>query len=94
VANEGQLTGRAEPPAIDTVPAGQREMAARLATPGGRTLYKRRGCLVEPGFAQLFRRFGRHLNYRGVIGAVAEIKLLGVVHNLNKLIAHDARTAP
>jgi transposase len=94
VANEGQHTGRAEPPDIDTVPIGQREMAARLATPGGAALYKRRGSLVEPGFAQLFQRFGRHLNYRGTASVDAEIKLLGLVHNLAKLILHDTRTAP
>ena len=33
VTNEGQQTGRAEPPDIDAIPAGQREMAALLATP-------------------------------------------------------------
>lgn len=94
VANEAQHTGRAEPPDIDTVPAGHREMAARLATPDGHTLYKRRGALVEPGFAQLFQRFGRHLNYRGTPSVDTEIKLLGTVHNLAKLIAHDTRTTP
>jgi hypothetical protein len=86
VANEGQLTGRAQPPHIESVPAGQREMAARLATPEGKRLYKRRGALVEPGFAQLFQRFGRHLNYRSTDGVDAEIKLLGTVHNLAKLL--------
>lgn len=90
VANEGRLTGRADPPHIESVPAGQREMAARLATPEGKHLYKRRGALVEPGFAQLFQRFGRHLNYRTTDGVDAdvdaEIKLLGTVHNLAKLL--------
>ncbi|MEV0324645.1 hypothetical protein ACIBKX_36900 [Streptomyces sp. NPDC050658] len=47
--------------------------------------------MVEPGFAQLFQRFGRHLNYRGRRAVDAEIKLLGTVHNLNKLISHTPR---
>ncbi|MFI5800472.1 transposase [Streptomyces sp. NPDC051677] len=46
-------------------PAGQQDMAARLATPTGRAQYRQRSALVEPGFAQIFQRFGRHLNYRG-----------------------------
>ncbi|MFF8717834.1 transposase, partial [Streptomyces sp. NPDC015184] len=69
-------------------PAGQQDMAARLATPTGRAQYRQRSALVEPGFAQLFQRFGRHLNYRGRQAVDAEIKLLGTVHNLNKLISH------
>ncbi|MET8047870.1 transposase [Streptosporangium sp. NPDC005286] len=71
----------------------RREMAARLATPAGRNLYKRRSALVEPGFAQLFQRFGRHLNYRGTAGVDTEIKLLGAVHNLNKLFLHAKNTS-
>jgi hypothetical protein len=47
---------------------------------------------VEPGFAQLFQRFGRRLNYRGH-GVDTEIKLLGAVHNLSKLVDHKARTS-
>ncbi|WP_375231938.1 transposase [Streptomyces sp. NWU339] len=72
--------------------AGQHAMAARLATPTGRAQYRQRSALVEPGFAQLFQRFGRHLNYRGRPAVDAEIKLLGTVHNLNKLLSHTART--
>jgi hypothetical protein len=60
-------------------------MAARLATPAGQNLYKRRAAQVEPAFAQLFARFGRYLNYRGRDAADAEIKLLGAVHNIAKL---------
>jgi hypothetical protein len=69
-------------------PAGQQDMAARLATPTGRAQYRQRSALVEPGFAQIFQRFGRHLNYRGRQAVDAEIKLLGTVHNVNKLINH------
>ncbi|MGV4988473.1 transposase [Streptomyces sp. NRAIS4] len=66
-------------------------MADRLATPHGRAQYRQRSALVEPGFAQLFQRFGRHLNYRGRQSVDAELKLLGTVHNLNKLIRGTAK---
>ncbi len=72
-------------------PAGQQDMAARLATPTGRAQYRQCSALVEPGFAQIFQRFGRHLNYRGRHAVDAEIKLLGTVHNLNKLIKHTPK---
>ncbi|MFD9659969.1 transposase [Streptomyces mirabilis] len=72
-------------------PAGQQDMAARLATPTGRAQYRQRSALVEPGFAQIFQRFGRHLNYRGRQAVDAEIKLLGTVHNINKLINHTPK---
>ncbi|WP_405592271.1 transposase [Streptomyces sp. NBC_01190] len=70
-----------------TTPAAQQAMADRLATPTGRAQYRQRSSLVEPGFAQLFQRFGRHLNYRGRRAVDTEIKLLGTVHNLSKLLA-------
>ena len=67
-------------------------MATRLATPTGQAQYRQRSPLVEPGFAQLFQRFGRHLNYRGRPAVDTEIKLLGTVHNLTKLLSHAAGT--
>ena len=68
-------------------------MAARLATPAGKSLYRRRAAQVEPFFAQFFARFGRYLSYRGRDAADAELKLLGAVHNLGKLLDHRQRTA-
>jgi len=68
-------------------------MAARLATPAGKRLYKRRAGLVEPAFAQFFARFGRYLNYRGRDAAGAELKLPGAARNLGKLLDHRRRTA-
>ncbi|SCL19893.1 Transposase [Micromonospora pallida] len=82
---------RATTPRSQDVPAGHRDMAARLASTEGKQLYARRGALVEPGFAQLFQRFGRRLHHRGTSDVDAEIKLLGIVHNLNKIFRHDAR---
>jgi transposase len=79
---EATQTGRA---------AGGEKMAARLATPAGKKLYKRRAGLVEPAFAQLFARFGRYVNYRGRPAVDAEVKLLGAVHNLAKLFEYRRR---
>jgi len=59
------------------IPEDHREMAERLATPEGQGTYRRRAALAEPGFAQLFQRFGRQLNYRGRANVNTEIKLLG-----------------
>ncbi|MEU9134120.1 transposase [Kitasatospora sp. NPDC048540] len=75
-----------------TAPAGQQAMADRLATPTGRAQYRQRSALVEPGFAQLFQRFGRHLNYRSRRAVDTEIKLLGTVHSLSKLLASTAKS--
>jgi transposase len=84
VHGEAAQTGRL--PAGTSLPAGWQDMAARLATPAGKSLYKRRAAQVEPFFAQFFARFGRYLNYRGRDAADAELKLLGAVHNLAKLL--------
>jgi transposase len=91
VRSEAAQTGRAA--AAGAVPQGWQQMAARLATPAGQRLYRRRAGLVEPAFAQFFARFGRYLNYRGRDAADAEIKLLGAAHNLGKLLSHRRRLA-
>ena len=90
VSREAAQTGRADGSGGE-LPAGWEKMAARLATPAGKNLYKRRAALVEPAFAQFFGRFGRYLNYRGRDAAGTEIKLLGTVHNLGKLLDHRRR---
>jgi transposase len=89
VCNEAAQAGRRG--GRGTVPPGWEKMAARLATPAGKRLYARRAALVEPAFAQFYARFGRYLNYRGRDGADTEIKLLGTVHNLAKLLDHRRR---
>jgi hypothetical protein len=65
-------------------------MAARLDTPEGQALYKRRKAIIEPLFAQLFARFGRTLNYRGHM-AETELHLWAAVHNTLKAIRARAR---
>lgn len=89
VRGEAAQAGRAGQ--AGDLPEGWEKMAARLATPAGRALYRRRAALVEPAFAQFFARFGRYLNYRGRDAADAEIKLLATVHNLGKLLDHRRR---
>jgi len=84
VTGEATQTGRGT--GGRALPAGWEKMAARLATPAGKSLYKRRAAQVEPAFAQLFARFGRYVNYRGRDAVDAEVKLLGTVHNLAKLL--------
>ena len=89
VCNEAAQAGRGDGPA--TLPEGWQKMAARLATPAGKKLCKRRAALVEPAFAQFFNRFGRYVNYRGRDAVDTEIKLLATVHNLAKLLDHRRR---
>jgi hypothetical protein len=89
VTGEAAQTGRAG--AAGALPEGWEKMAARLATPAGKSLYKRRAAQVEPAFAQFFARFGRHVNYRGRDAVDAEVKLLGTVHNIAKLLDHRRR---
>ena len=68
------------------------QMAARLDTPEGKALYKQRAGIIEPVFAQLFNRLGRHLNYRGDRTDL-ELHLRAASHNLLKAIAARQRAA-
>jgi transposase len=90
VSRESVQTGK---PAAGQDPAASRswqQMAAKLDTPDGQALYKQRKAIIEPVFAQLFARFGRHLNYRGDTVAT-EIHLQAAVHNMLKAIRARAR---
>jgi transposase len=91
VATTGEASQTGRGAGGRALPAGWQKMAARLATPAGKKLYKRRAGLVEPAFAQLFARFGRYVNYRGHDAVDAEVKLLGAVHNLAKLFEYRRR---
>jgi transposase len=68
------------------------QMAARLDTPEGKALYKQRSAIIEPVFAQLFNRLGRHLNYRGT-KVDLELHLWAISHNLLKAISARQRAA-
>ena len=69
------------------------QMAARLDAPEGKALYKRRAGMIEPVFAQLFNRLGRHLNYRGE-QVSTELHLWAATHNLLKAIRAQATATP
>jgi transposase len=69
-------------------------MTARLDTPEGKELYKKRSATIEPVFAQLTSRLGRTLHYRGTL-LDAELALWAASHNILKAIkARTARQAP
>jgi len=69
---------------------GWQAMTARLDTPEGKALYKQRAGMIEPVFAQLFNRLGRHLNYRDTKVGL-ELHLWAATHNLLKAIRARAR---
>jgi hypothetical protein len=66
------------------------DMSARLATPEGRDLYKKRAATIEPVFAQLTQRLGRTLSFRGHL-ADAELALWAASHNILKAITARTR---
>jgi hypothetical protein len=93
LTRESRQTGRST---TGYAPAAMMEsweqMAARLDTPEGKALYKQRSAIIEPVFAQLFARLGRHLNYRGT-KVDLELHLWAVSHNLLKAIAARQQAA-
>jgi transposase len=61
-------------------------MIAKLATPRGRRIYRRRSAAIEPVFAQIkHNRAVRTMSRRGLAAADSEWKLLCATHNLLKL---------
>jgi transposase len=93
ITKEARQTGRlrdgSTPQAMK--PSWQ-QMAARLNTPQGKALYKRRAGIIEPVFAQLFGRLGRDLHYRDT-KVDLELHLWAATHNLLKAIRAQARRA-
>src|SRR5437588_12739030 len=61
VTGEATQTGRKGDASGTALPPGWEKMAARLATPAGKSLYRRRAALAGPAFAQLSARFGRYV---------------------------------
>ena len=66
------------------------QMTGRLATPEGKALCKRRSAIIEPVFARLFARLGRHLNYRDT-RVNLELHLWAATRNFLKAIRAPAR---
>jgi transposase len=93
ITKEARQTGRArDGKQPGTMKPSWQHMAARLDTPCGKALYRQRSAIIEPVFAQLFNRLGRHLNYRGA-HVSTELHLWAATHNLLKAIRAQARQA-
>jgi transposase len=91
VTREARQTGRLrDGKAASSSLPGWQAMTARLDTPEGKALYKQRAGMIEPVFAQLFARLGRHLNYRDT-KVDLELHLWAATHNLLKAIRARAR---
>lgn len=93
VTKEARQTGRTrDGTQPQTMKPSWQHMAARLDTPEGKALYRQRAAIIEPVFAQLFNRLGRHLHYRGT-KVDLELHLWAASHNLLKAIRAQARRA-
>lgn len=92
VEREARQTGRLQD-GTSTAATAWQTMADRLDQPANRTLYKQRSAIIEPLFAQLFQRFGRHLNHRGD-DVLTELHLWAITHNLLKIRRHHHKTRP
>jgi transposase len=68
-----------------TMKPSWQHMAAKLDTPAGKALYRRRAGIIEPVFAQLFARLGNRLNYRDHRTDL-ELHLWAATHNMLKAI--------
>jgi transposase len=90
LARESVQAGRSDGRQPQSKLPSWQHMAARLDTPEGKAVYKKRAATIEPVFAQLVNRLGRALNYRGD-HAGTELHLWAASHNLLKAIT--ARTA-
>jgi transposase/transposase-like protein len=81
-----RANGEGRHPRTRRKPDIRARMEARLSTPHGRALYKRRAQIIEPVFGQIkdprrIRRFQR----RGLTACNSEWKLITATHNLLKL---------
>jgi transposase len=93
ITKEARQTGRlrdGHKPA--TMKNSWQQMGARLNAPDGKALYRQRAGIIEPVFAQLFHRLGRHLHYRDT-KVDLELHLWAASHNLLKAIRAQARQA-
>ena len=93
ITKEARQTGRlADGKTPATMKNSWQQMAAKLGTAEGKTLYRQRAGIIEPVFAQLFARLGRDLHYRGSKTSL-EPHLQAASHNLLKAIHAQARQA-
>ena len=90
VEKECRQTGRRRD-GTSTAARAWQDMADRLDEPANKALYKRRGAIIEPLFAQLFMCFGRGFTRRGK-NVETEICLWAVTHNLLKIERQRRKT--
>lgn len=93
VEREARQTGRLDDNQSTAATAWQ-VMATRLDDPANKKLYKRRGAIIEPVFAQLFNHFGHDLHLRGATQVLTELHIWATSHNLGKLIRRRRATRP
>src|SRR5262249_27571665 len=73
----------------DVPPTPAITMIAKLMTPRGRRLYKKRSATIEPLSGHTKHNRGiRRFSRRGLLAADAEWKLIAATHNLLKLWRH------
>jgi transposase len=93
LARESVQAGRSDGRQPQSSLPSWQDMAARLDTPEGKAVYRKRAATIEPVFAQLTGRLGRSLHYRGDM-TDAELSLWAASHNLLKAVtARMARQA-
>ena len=81
------------PPAPNRRGDASEQMRAKLRTPLGTAIYRRRKAIIEPVFAYIKDRRGfRRFSFRGLPHVRAEWSLICLTHNLLKL--YRARTCP
>jgi hypothetical protein len=64
----------------------QQKMRAKVSSPEGMKIYRRRKCIVEPVFGQIKQAMGfRRFSMRGMTKAKGEWSLVCTCHNIRKL---------
>jgi Transposase DDE domain len=77
--------GAADPPPEPAVTA-QQKMRAKVSSPEGLKIYRRRKCIPEPVFGQIKQGLGfRRFSMRGMEKAQGEWALVCTCHNIRKL---------
>ena len=89
------LPGAAEPPA-EPATTPQQKMRAKVSSPEGMKIYRRRKCIPEPVFGQIKQAMGfRRFSMRGMRKAQGEWALVCTCHNIRKLwVARQAERLP
>ena len=82
--------------ATDPVVTPQQKMRAKVQSPEGQKIYRRRKCIPEPVFGQIKQAMGfRRFSTRGMTQAQGEWALVCLCHNVRKLrVARRAERLP